>query len=407
MSSLCHHRSLCTHHHPVICQPLRPRDQSEEEQVLAPSTLAPQRMSFADMQILQRSGHILVASAWRRQLEAGEGTTGEEYSDYVFSAAFNNIITAAILDVEVDPKSLAEVQSSPDWPHWKEAMDRKLATLEKVGTWVNVPRPSNKNIVGSKWVYRVKCKASRSIDKYKVQLIARRFTQIYGVDYFTTFSPVAKLSSFQTILAITACHDWEIESFDFNTAYLNSKLDNDEEIYMHPPPRYDTDSDFVKQLCKALYRLKQAGQKWYNTLLHMLADISFSVSQANLGVFIAKIGNNILILAVHIDNCIFTGSSALLITEYKEKINSCYVFTDLGLSNWLLGIRVVTFSSPYCAYSTDYHWDCHLLLCHHIPHAQTLLVLAYSLDSVCDSCLLTYMTHTTTDTSSIRTMTSS
>jgi hypothetical protein len=265
---------------------------------------------------------------------------GEEYSDYVFSAAFDNIITVAILDAEVDPKSLVEAQSSPDWPRWKEAMDRELATLEKAGTWVNVPQPTDKNIVGSKWVYRVKHKADGSIDKYKVQLIACSFTQIYRVDYFTTFSPVAKLSSFRTILAITAHHDWEIESFNFNAAYLNGKLDNDKEIYMHPPPGYDSDPDFVKRLHKVLYGLKQAGKKWYDTLSCVLADISFSVSQADPGVFIAKINKDILILAVHVDNCVFTGSSVTLITEYKEKINSCYAFTDLGPINWLLGIQV-------------------------------------------------------------------
>jgi hypothetical protein len=320
--------------------PLTPSDKSEEEQALAPSTPEPPRMSFADMQILQWSGCILVASSWRRQLEAGEGTTGEEYSDYVFSAAFNDIIMAAILDAEVNPKSLAEAQSSPDWSHWKKAMDRELGTLEKVGTWVDMPQPPDKNIIGSKWVYCVKHNADRSVDKYKARLVARGFTQIYGVDYFTTFSPVAKLSSFRTILAIATCHDWEIENFDFNMAYLNGELDEDEEIYMYPPPGYDSNPDIVKQLRKALYGLKQAGRKWYDTLSHALADIGFSVSQADPGVFTAKIGEDILILAVHVNDCIFTGSSALLITEYKDKINSCYAFKDLGLISWLLGIRV-------------------------------------------------------------------
>jgi hypothetical protein len=323
---------------PSPLPPLTPSDKSEEEQAPAPSTPAPPRMSFADMQILRRSGHILVASSWRRQLEAGEGTTGEEYSDYVFSAAFDDIIMAAILDAEVNPKSLAEAQSSPDWSHWKKAMDRELGTLKKAGTWVNVPRPPDKNIVGSKWVYRVKHNADGSVDKYKARLVARGFTQIYGVYYFTTFSPVAKLSSFRTILAIAARHDWEIESFDFNAAYLNGELDKDKEIYMYPPPGYDSDPDIVKRLCKALYGLKQAGQKWYDTLSRALADIGFSVSQADPGVFIAKISEDILILAVHVDDCIFTGSSALLITEYKDKINSCYAFKDLGPISWLLGI---------------------------------------------------------------------
>ena len=222
-----------------------------------------------------------------------------------------------------------------------EAMDHELATLKRAGTWITVLHLSGKNIVGEKWVFRVKHKADGSVDKYKARLVARGFTQIYGVDYFTTFSPVAKLSSFRTILAIAAHNNWDIESFDFNEAYLNGKLDNNEEIYMYPAPSYDSNSDTVKRLCKLLYGLKQAGRKWYDTLSRALADLSFSVSQADPGVFYANIGEDILILAVHVDDCMFTGSSSPLVMLYKSKINDCYALTDLRPLHWLLGIKVV------------------------------------------------------------------
>jgi hypothetical protein len=48
--------------------------------------------------------------------------------------------------------------------------------------------------------------------------------QIHGVDYFDTYSPIAKLSSFCMLLAMAMCYDWEVEAFDFNTAYLNGEL---------------------------------------------------------------------------------------------------------------------------------------------------------------------------------------
>jgi len=86
-------------------------------------------------------------------------------------------------------------------------MNHEMATLEKAGTWCTIQRPYNKNIVGSKWVFHIKCKADGSIDKYKVRLIAHGFTQIYGVDFFKTYSLVARLSSFRLILAIAAHYD--------------------------------------------------------------------------------------------------------------------------------------------------------------------------------------------------------
>ncbi len=220
-------------------------------------------------------------------------------------------------------------------------MDKEISTLEQAGTWSTIPRPANKNIIGSKWVFRIKRKADGTIDKYKARLVARGFTQIYGVDYFDTYSPVAKMASFRTILAMAARLDWDIESFDFNGAYLNATLDDDEELYMHEPPGYETQGEhMVKRLHKSLYGLKQAGRKWYDTLTRSLADLGFCISYADPGVFLAKLGRHTLILAIHVDDCILTGSSPELISQYKVKLNNCYALTDLGPVHWLLGIKI-------------------------------------------------------------------
>jgi Reverse transcriptase (RNA-dependent DNA polymerase) len=107
----------------------------------------------------------------------------------------------------------------------------------------------------------------------------RGFTQIYGVDYYDTYSLVTCLASFHLILAITACNNWEVEAFNFNSAYLNDELDMDEEIYMQEPLGYETETgDKVKGLLKALYGLKQASRKWYDVLYGALMDLGFHVT---------------------------------------------------------------------------------------------------------------------------------
>jgi hypothetical protein len=213
-------------------------------------------------------------------------------------------------------------------------------TLEQARTWETVLRPSNTNIVGSKWVFQIKCKADGTIKKYKARLVAHGFTQVYGIDYFNTFSPVAKLTSIQTLLTIAAQNDWEIESFNFNSVYLNGELNTDEVIYMQALPGSSTTTEgtSVKQLKKSLYGLKQAGRCWYNTLSRVLANLGFCTSQADPGVFYACMEDHVLVLAIHINDCIFTRDSAKLIAEYKEKSNEVYTLTDLGPVHWLLGI---------------------------------------------------------------------
>ena len=80
--------------------------------------------------------------------------------------------------------------------------------------------------------FQIKRKADGSVDKYKVCLIAQGFTQIYGTNYFETYLPIAKLTSFCAILVLAVCQDWDIDSFDFDRAYLNGELRENEEIYM-------------------------------------------------------------------------------------------------------------------------------------------------------------------------------
>jgi hypothetical protein len=165
---------------------------------------------------------------------------------YAYQADFNNIIMAAIQDAQGDLKSLNEAQSCSDWPSWEKAMGSEIDMLRCMGTWETMPHPTGKNIVRCKWVYRIKQKVDGTIDKYKVWLVAHGFTQIYGVDYLNTFSPVAKLVSICTILAIMAQLNWEIKSFDFNGVYLNGELGEDKEIYMQEPPGYEEGKGQVK-----------------------------------------------------------------------------------------------------------------------------------------------------------------
>ncbi len=96
----------------------------------------------------------------------------------------------------------------------------------------------------------------------------------------------------------------------------------------------------VKRLLKSLYGLKQAGRKWYEVLSRTLANLAFRVSDADPGIFHARISKHTLILAVHVDDCAMTGSSIELIREYKCKLHDNHALTDLGPIHWLIGIKI-------------------------------------------------------------------
>lgn len=60
---------------------------------------------------------------------------------------------------------------------WRQAMDHEFNSLQKLGTWSLVPYKPTVNIVGNKWVYKIKCHVNASISRYKARLVAKGFHQ--------------------------------------------------------------------------------------------------------------------------------------------------------------------------------------------------------------------------------------
>jgi hypothetical protein len=251
-------------------------------------------------------------------------------------------MAAAMAEADALEPTYEEARGRSDWPQWKAAIDVELENLRAAGTWDVVERPASSNVVDSKWVFKLKKNADGTIDKYKARLVARGFTQIYGVDYYETFAPVAKLASIRTLLAIAARNDWPIDMFDFHSAFLNGELDDDEDIYMEQPPDHPVDDPdrFVVKLHKSIYGLKQAGKKWYDSLSRSLADIGFQKSEADPAVFYAHAGGDVVILAIHVDDCTITSSSVSLQEVFKARIGTKFKLTDLGAISWLLGFTI-------------------------------------------------------------------
>jgi hypothetical protein len=84
--------------------------------------------------------------------------------------------------------------------------EMKLMSSNDVWDLVEVPKGAK--TVGYKWVYKIKCDSRGNIEKYKARLVAKGYTQIEGVDYNKTFSPVPCKDSFRIIMALVdGCKD--------------------------------------------------------------------------------------------------------------------------------------------------------------------------------------------------------
>ncbi|RVX02364.1 putative mitochondrial protein [Vitis vinifera] len=95
------------------------------------------------------------------------------------------------------PNSVQEALADP---RWKAAMNEEMKSLQKNETWELVECPLGKKPVGCRWIYTVKYKADGSIERFKARLIAKGYTQTYGIDYIETFLPVAKINTVRVLL---------------------------------------------------------------------------------------------------------------------------------------------------------------------------------------------------------------
>ena len=89
-------------------------------------------------------------------------------------------------------------------------MNKELDAFHKNHTWDMIDLPSGQSIVGCRWVYKIKTKVDGSVEWYKACLVAKGFTQDYGIDYEETFAPVSRLTSVRCLIAVAAVRRWPL-----------------------------------------------------------------------------------------------------------------------------------------------------------------------------------------------------
>jgi histone deacetylase 1/2 len=99
------------------------------------------------------------------------------------------------------------VSQALKYPRWRKAMADEFTALVSHGTWRLVPHPSATNLIGCKWVFRIKRHPDGTVDRFKARLVAKGFNQRPGVDYTETFSPVIKPTTIHLILSIALSHN--------------------------------------------------------------------------------------------------------------------------------------------------------------------------------------------------------
>ncbi|XP_059295373.1 uncharacterized protein LOC132048692 [Lycium ferocissimum] len=167
-------------------------------------------------------------------------------------------------DVDTESKNYKEAIKDP---RWVEALQAEIVALPSNNTWEIVSLPEGKTPIGYKWIYKIKYKASREVERFKARLVAKGYIQQEGIDYQENFSPIDKMGTARTILSIVATKQWDTHQIDVYNAFLQGDLYD--EIYMDLPQGI-------------------APRQWNAKLTEALVRLQFVQSQHDHSLFVRK-----------------------------------------------------------------------------------------------------------------------
>lgn len=251
-----------------------------------------------------------------------------------FSPKYQAYLAAVTSNEE--PRNYAEAIQKHEW---QEAMAQELKALEENDTWDLTLPPKEKKIVGCRWVYKIKYKASGEIEKYKAHLVAKGYTQVEGEDFNETFAPVAKMTTVRCFLSVVVAKGWELHQMDVSNAFLHGELE--EEVYMRAPEGYKVPkAGMLCRLKKSLYGLKQASRNWYSKLSQTLVKYGFQESHADHSLFTYSREHIFLGVLIYVDDLVIAGNDTSVCSNFKQYLCECFHMKDLGALKYFLGLEL-------------------------------------------------------------------
>lgn len=260
--------------------------------------------------------------AWHRDFEF-------EYAGFALNA---------MSYVDNIPGSIAELKRRDDWDNWRSAIEEEMDSLRRNNTWTLTELPAGRKAVSCKWVFRIKRGDGDVPDRYKARLVARGFSQRQGFDYTETYSPVAKLDTLRTVLALANRDRLHVHQMDVRTAFLNGTLS--EEIFMTQPDGFQQGKNLVCRLNRSIYGLKQASRAWNQRFHEFTEKLGLKQSANDQCLYTMGEGRDRIIVIVYVDDILIVGASLQTVKAIKRKFSEEFEMTDAGEVRQFLGMTI-------------------------------------------------------------------
>jgi hypothetical protein len=220
------------------------------------------------------------------------------------------------------------------------AIHEELDNFAHNEVWELVKRPSDHNVIETKWVFQNKQDDNRVIVRNKARLVAQGYTQVEGLDFDEIFAPVARLEAIKILLAYATSHNIKLYQMDVKSAFLNGKIN--ELVYVEQSPGFEDSKkpNYVYKLSKALYGLKQAPRDWYERLQSFLVSKGFKIGKVDTTLFTKKIEDDLFICQIYVDDIIFGSINQDFCKEFGDMMSREFKMSRIGELSLFLGLQV-------------------------------------------------------------------
>lgn len=261
------------------------------------------------------------------------------------------LLLSSAMAAMVTPRNIAEAKEQPEWPEWKAAIEKELQDLQANGTWEVVRRPVGEKMISSKWVFKIKFNSRGELERFKARLVARGFSQQYGIDFEETYSPVLKLTSLRFLAALAAQWRRRLRQGDVPNAYVKANLDRP--ILMTPPEGTPDSNEVAWLLVKSLYGLKQSGLLWNKEINKFLLELGFKRSRMDPCLYSYRHNGKLVVLGLYVDGVVLVGEDDTDSDWVMHQLEQKFDIKDMGDATKCLGICIERDSSGIFLHQRD------------------------------------------------------
>ena len=303
--------------------------------------------------------------AWCKSVEAVESSRPSAISGCM--PTWLAMAAKAQVRVEVDgmvePISLRDALSMPEWPQWQKAVEKEVQALVAAGVWDEVPRsevPAGRRPVPSHFILKIKTKESKVLDpltgkpmrdpvsglatgesrlvfvKCKGRLVYGGHRSVAGQDYHETAAFVASAKSVRTMLSLAASKGYKVIAWDISQAFTIASVEDDMELFMELPPLLGSDGSLnpleysgcgrgkckthVAKLKHMLYGAKDAPRKFAEIMIKFMDSIGAESIITDQMVFRWEWQGHEMNMCLHVDDLVATPSSDEIKEEFHRRL---------------------------------------------------------------------------------------